>query len=182
MKRAMLRWWTSQMALTTPHDSTASTALASVSIVPAELNLDTVHNMVRKVMPVNARNTMQNITRTVNGVHPGIRGQGQIADSMWAWIKHQPNGANGKGAGRRVGPRRLSLVVASGNRRPQALAAPAAAPIAQFFLKDPFLAIQKSRYLLVWVNYESEAAEAAAAITILSRHGPRDICRRSLTE
>jgi hypothetical protein len=64
--------------------------------------------MVRKVMPVNARNTMQNITRT------------------------------------------------------------------------------KSRYLLLvvveWVNYESEAAEAAAAITILSRHGPRDFCRRSLTE
>ena len=107
----MLRWWTSQMTLATAHNGTAQaaaphsgaaqaaaphngavpagTALASVTIVPAGLNLDTVHNMVRKVMPVNARNAMQNITRTVNGVHPAISGQGQIADSMWAWIKYQ---------------------------------------------------------------------------------------------
>jgi hypothetical protein len=31
----------------------------------------------------------QMVVRSDNGVHPGIAGQGQIADVLWAWLKYQ---------------------------------------------------------------------------------------------
>ena len=43
MKRAMLRWWAAQATLATPNLS--ATGARIVSVVPAGLNLDTVHNL-----------------------------------------------------------------------------------------------------------------------------------------
>jgi hypothetical protein len=54
--------------------------------------------MNRAAVPVNARNP-EKITRTVNGVHPALSGQGQIADSMWAWLKFQAENAKKRGEG-----------------------------------------------------------------------------------
>ena len=63
----------------------------SVTIVPAGLNLDTVHNMDIVKVPANARSSAtdpaQQIERSVNGVHPAESGQAQIADALWSWLK-----------------------------------------------------------------------------------------------
>jgi len=97
MKRSMLRWWAAQGALAatmTPPDTWVSGVGAgspSVSVVPAGLNVDTVHSMVLEKVPANARSDptdpMQLVTRVANGVHPGMAGQAQIADALWAWLK-----------------------------------------------------------------------------------------------
>ena len=67
------------------------TAKKSVSIVPAGLNLDTVHNMDVARVPANARSSVndpaQQVERAINGVHPADSGQAQIADAMWSWLK-----------------------------------------------------------------------------------------------
>mgnify|MGYP003335007314 CR=1 FL=1 len=63
----------------------------SVTVVPAGLNLDTVHNMDIVKVPANARSSAtdpaQQIERSVNGVHPAESGQAQIADALWSWLK-----------------------------------------------------------------------------------------------
>lgn len=63
----------------------------SVTIVPAGLNLDTVHNMDIEKVPANARSSSsdpaQQVERATNGVHPAEPGQAQIADALWSWLK-----------------------------------------------------------------------------------------------
>ena len=80
MKRAMLRWWAAQVQLAARLNNHKSGG--GVAVVPAGLNLDTVHSMQRQVVPVNARST-QTVARTINGVHPSHEGQAQIADAFW---------------------------------------------------------------------------------------------------
>eukprot|EP00040_Diaphanoeca_grandis_P020853 m.110882 g.110882 ORF g.110882 m.110882 type:complete len:502 (+) comp28075_c1_seq6:235-1740(+) len=94
MKRVMLRWWKAQMKLAVVmegSDILCQSARASVTVVPAGLNLDTQHSMSRTTGPANARSDptdpMQQVVRAINGVHPGLAGQAQIADSFWAWLK-----------------------------------------------------------------------------------------------
>lgn len=59
---------------------------AAVSIVRAGLNLATAHSMSLQTMPANSRSDptqpSQVVARVVNGVHPGMAGQGQIADAF----------------------------------------------------------------------------------------------------
>ena len=63
----------------------------TVTIVPAGLNLDTVHNMDIVKVPANARSASgdpaQQVERAANGVHPAGPGQAQIADALWSWLK-----------------------------------------------------------------------------------------------
>ena len=89
MKRAMLLWWKAQMQLAATYPKPGKTGPSSVALVPAGLNLDTVHNMDRESFAVNARNPAVKVLRTVNGVHPAMPGQGQIADAFWAWLKYE---------------------------------------------------------------------------------------------
>jgi lysophospholipase L1-like esterase len=89
MKRAMLKWWAAQIRLAADMDSRSSSVGRRVVIVPVGLNLDTQHNMARTQMAVNARNPAVTVTRTTNGVHPSMAGQGQIADAFFAWLKYE---------------------------------------------------------------------------------------------
>lgn len=57
-----------------------------IYLVPANVNLDTVHNYPRASMAVNSRNP-EIITRQANGVHPAREGYYQIADSIYYWLK-----------------------------------------------------------------------------------------------
>lgn len=86
----MLRWWTAQQRLVQSYGNAPN---ASVTIVPAGLNVDTAHSMSLETMPANARSDptdpKQLVVRVTNGVHPGMAGQGQIADALWAWVKYQ---------------------------------------------------------------------------------------------
>ena len=63
----------------------------TVTIIPAGLNLDTVHNMDIVKVPANARSASgdpaQQVERAANGVHPAEPGQAQIADALWSWLK-----------------------------------------------------------------------------------------------
>jgi lysophospholipase L1-like esterase len=111
-KRAMLLWWKAQCGLAremmlelaqarVPPAADPLLLLGSaaapgepaktVTIVPAGLNLDTVHNMDIALQPANARSDpndpAQKVVRAENGVHPAQPGQAQIADSLWAWLK-----------------------------------------------------------------------------------------------
>ncbi len=58
----------------------------NIHLIPAYVNLDTVHNYPKWPAAVNARNP-EKITRLGNGWHPSDEGYGQIADSLYCWIK-----------------------------------------------------------------------------------------------
>jgi lysophospholipase L1-like esterase len=58
----------------------------SIHLVPVYVNLDTVHNYPQWKPAVNARNP-EKITRLGNGWHPSDEGYGQIADSLYFWLK-----------------------------------------------------------------------------------------------
>ena len=55
-------------------------------IIPAYVNLDTVHNVILYKAPANARCPEQ-IVRQGNGVHPSSPGYQQLADSIYCWLK-----------------------------------------------------------------------------------------------
>jgi lysophospholipase L1-like esterase len=57
-------------------------------LLPAHLNLDTVHNYPTVTEPANAR-TDEQVTRLANGVHPSAEGYRQIADSIYAWLSYR---------------------------------------------------------------------------------------------
>jgi lysophospholipase L1-like esterase len=57
-------------------------------LLPAHLNLDTVHNYPVSTEPANARSEQQ-VTRLANGVHPSAEGYRQIADTIYAWLSHR---------------------------------------------------------------------------------------------
>ena len=60
-----------------------------IYIVPANLNLDTVNNMLRAAAaPVNSRSSIT-VQRQANGVHPDTPGYNQLADGIWAFLKVQ---------------------------------------------------------------------------------------------
>ncbi len=58
----------------------------NIHLIPAYVNLDTVHNYPKWPTAVNARNP-EKITRLGNGWHPSDEGYGQIADSLYFWVK-----------------------------------------------------------------------------------------------
>lgn len=55
-------------------------------LVPAEVNLDCVHNYPQLAAPWNAR-TAEKGVRLNNGVHPSAEGYRQIGDSVYCWMK-----------------------------------------------------------------------------------------------
>ena len=57
-------------------------------LIPANVNLDCVHNYPQNAAPWNARNT-ETANRLNNGVHPAGAGYRQIGDSIYCWIKSQ---------------------------------------------------------------------------------------------
>jgi lysophospholipase L1-like esterase len=59
-----------------------------VYLLPSNVALDTVNNYDRSAAaPVNSRATSVMIARQNNGVHPGVTGYQQLADSIWAFLK-----------------------------------------------------------------------------------------------
>jgi lysophospholipase L1-like esterase len=58
----------------------------NIFLIPAYVNLDTVHNFPTATGPANARSDFP-ITRGVNGVHPAPAGYYQMADTLYAWLK-----------------------------------------------------------------------------------------------
>jgi len=58
----------------------------NIWLLPAHVNLDTVHGFPTATRPANARATV-NIARQANGVHPTADGYRQIADTIYAWLK-----------------------------------------------------------------------------------------------
>lgn len=57
-----------------------------VHLIPVNVNLDTVNNMVTEVVPINSRNTTT-VTRQANGVHPADIGYFQMSDVVYFWMK-----------------------------------------------------------------------------------------------
>jgi lysophospholipase L1-like esterase len=55
-------------------------------LVPANVNLDCVHNYPQRTAAWNARATAKG-TRLANGVHPAADGYRQIGDSIYCWLK-----------------------------------------------------------------------------------------------
>ncbi len=55
-------------------------------LIPANVNLDTVHNYPARSAPVNAHSDTK-VTRLANGVHPARSGYYQMGDSIYCWIK-----------------------------------------------------------------------------------------------
>lgn len=60
----------------------------NIWLLPAHINLDTVHNYPTKAEAVNARNETE-IARQSNGVHPAAAGYRQIADTIHAWLRYR---------------------------------------------------------------------------------------------
>ncbi len=60
----------------------------SIWLLPAHVNLDTVHNYPTRTEPVNARSEVE-IARQSNGVHPAAAGYRQIADTIHAWLRYR---------------------------------------------------------------------------------------------
>ena len=60
----------------------------NIFLVPANVNLDCVHNYPQRTAPVNACNGTK-ITRANNAVHPAASGYNQIGDSIYCWLKAQ---------------------------------------------------------------------------------------------
>jgi len=57
-------------------------------LIPANVNLDGVHNYPENAAPWNARTTRA-ANRLSNGVHPDGTGYRQIGDSIYCWLKSQ---------------------------------------------------------------------------------------------
>ncbi|MFA6060728.1 MAG: SGNH/GDSL hydrolase family protein [Taibaiella sp.] len=55
-------------------------------LLPYNVSLDTVNNMIVETVAVNSRNSAT-VVRQANGVHPAASGYLQIADAAYAWIK-----------------------------------------------------------------------------------------------
>ena len=55
-------------------------------LIPANVNLDCVHNYPPRTAPWNARAQAKG-TRLANGVHPAAAGYRQIGDSIYCWLK-----------------------------------------------------------------------------------------------
>jgi lysophospholipase L1-like esterase len=60
----------------------------NIRLLPAHVNLDTVHNYPTKAEPANARSDAE-IARQSNGVHPSSAGYRQIADTIHAWLRYR---------------------------------------------------------------------------------------------
>jgi lysophospholipase L1-like esterase len=60
----------------------------NIWLLPAHLNLDTVHNYPTRPEPINSR-TDAEIARQSNGVHPAAEGYRQIADTIHAWLRYR---------------------------------------------------------------------------------------------
>ncbi len=60
----------------------------NIWLLPAHVNLDTVHNYPTQGEPANARNGTE-IARQSNGVHPAPAGYRQIADTIYAWLRYR---------------------------------------------------------------------------------------------
>jgi lysophospholipase L1-like esterase len=58
-----------------------------IYLLPLNINLDTVNNMLTETVPVNSRNT-NTVVRQNNGVHPAPSGYLQIADAYYYWLKN----------------------------------------------------------------------------------------------
>jgi len=58
----------------------------NIYLIPAYVNVDTVHNYPGRVMSVNARSS-EKIARQCNAVHPDSPGYKQMADSLYYWVK-----------------------------------------------------------------------------------------------
>ncbi len=61
-----------------------------VTLIPANLGLDTKHNMKTKIEKYNSRNK-QTYHRQSNSVHPAKSGYKQIADFIYGWIVNKTN-------------------------------------------------------------------------------------------
>ena len=62
-----------------------------IFIVPSNIGLDAYHNYPFAVeAPANSRTSMT-VLRQNNGVHPAQSGAGQIADTVWAFLKNKSN-------------------------------------------------------------------------------------------
>jgi len=57
-----------------------------IDVIATHVNLDCVHNYPNSPVPANARSS-EMIIRQNNGVHPAESGYGQIADTVYAWMK-----------------------------------------------------------------------------------------------
>jgi lysophospholipase L1-like esterase len=57
-------------------------------LIPANVNLDCVHNYPQAAIPWNARSD-EEVARLDNAVHPADSGYRQIGDSIYGWIKAQ---------------------------------------------------------------------------------------------
>ena len=61
----------------------------NIFLVPAYVNLDTMHNYPMALVPANARAEGEGgkVWRLINGVHPAASGYRQMADSIYCWMK-----------------------------------------------------------------------------------------------
>ncbi|MBN1341594.1 MAG: SGNH/GDSL hydrolase family protein [Phycisphaerae bacterium] len=64
----------------------AGRAKDRVTLIPAYVNVDCLHNYPKQTAPWNAR-TSETGARLCNGVHPSAEGYRQIGDSVYAWMK-----------------------------------------------------------------------------------------------
>ena len=67
----------------------------NIWLVPANVNLDCVHNYPKRTAAWNARTAVK-VTRLNNGVHPSSEGYHQIGDSIYCWMKAMIAGGNGE--------------------------------------------------------------------------------------
>jgi lysophospholipase L1-like esterase len=80
-KRSILLWVQRVLAIYANQQS------SRIYIVPVNVNLDTVYNMLKVTTVANARNTTS-VERQSNGVHPATSGYQQMADAVWAFMKY----------------------------------------------------------------------------------------------
>jgi len=57
-----------------------------ICLVPANVNIDCLHNYPAQKMPRNSR-TQETVVRLMNAAHPDISGYHQIGDTIYCWIK-----------------------------------------------------------------------------------------------
>ena len=62
-----------------------------LSLIPAFVNLDCLHNFPQREAAWNARTSLSGM-RQCNGVHPSPEGYRQIGDAIYCWLKAQLGG------------------------------------------------------------------------------------------
>jgi lysophospholipase L1-like esterase len=59
---------------------------SGIYLIPLYINIDTEHNYIIEKVPANSRSSTE-IVRQANAVHPADSGYGQMADTIYYWMK-----------------------------------------------------------------------------------------------